>query len=280
MPAVCQKAVSIIICLSASLKYSRVLIKAIALSINENISFCHCSIYRVKVICSIIGCLPSLYHMSVIVIAHPLAYLFSCFVGWIAPFARRRLLINILIHCYSPILHTVKPVPGFTWWVINFFSAIGSVNASIRIVPDTLTYTVFIPVAHTILSMPAINFKRFPVVIQLPYFLCCNDITTYRTFLMFFSFLVSGRIIVYYPVTLYVLPFIRHRSIAPAQCALVPVLFTIVCPISTILMCIALVRFYTCTQIIVIQLVEYQFTASKCRIPYQPATKHYRLTIR
>ena len=86
MPAVSQEAVSVIVRLTASLKYSRVLVKIIALSVNNRITLCHRAIYRIKIVGSGFRRLPALYHVSVLIIAYPLAYPVAVCVQLVSPF--------------------------------------------------------------------------------------------------------------------------------------------------------------------------------------------------
>ena len=89
-------------------------IELIALSVNAHCSLRHSSINRVKIVGSGFRGLPALYHVSILIIAHPLADLFSVLIRACSPLSCRRFLIYVLILCHGSILHTVKPVPCST----------------------------------------------------------------------------------------------------------------------------------------------------------------------
>ena len=101
------------------------------------IAFCHCAVYRVKIIGTVCIGIPSLDHVAICVVPYPFAD-----VSGIVSF---RFLIQILIGCLLAAIYGIQPVPGICARIKNFLTT----------ALQSLLYSIFIPVVITVNDFPA-----------------------------------------------------------------------------------------------------------------------------
>ena len=127
------------------------LVKCVLKSVHNDLALCHSPVGVVEEVRAGFGCLPALYHVSVCIVADPLADvpLVIC-LGF---------LVHVLGNCLCTVLYTVKPVPCVRTRVIDFLSTVGCVKASVSIVLGTLAYAALIPVLCAAHRVPAVYGK-------------------------------------------------------------------------------------------------------------------------